>query len=305
MMKLPCAVVRDLLPLYAEKMTENETNMLVKEHLESCAACREKLEKLERKDTETPDMHTASAGTLLKLKKEIRHRRYLAAAVAALCVFVAVFSFFCHENSLELVPWQPGLIEVEGTAARSTGEANEVTEKTEDVLVLRVNGVIQGTETSGSDEDGSRTVILQGWKYRHSGSSLTKDYNELVLSPVPDRVLYSWGEEQEMLWGDEMNGGVVILPRLVLAYYVLAASALALVSGLVWFLLRKRETGWIPRQVFFAPLSYVAAHLLVMGTRTRSFFMTRDFVCIVLMTAACYALFTLAWQIWLQYRKTA
>ena len=35
-MKLPCAVVRDLLPLYAENLTEDETKKLVDEHLESC-----------------------------------------------------------------------------------------------------------------------------------------------------------------------------------------------------------------------------------------------------------------------------
>ena len=35
-MKLPCAVVRDLLPLYAEKMTESETQSLIEEHLQDC-----------------------------------------------------------------------------------------------------------------------------------------------------------------------------------------------------------------------------------------------------------------------------
>ena len=32
-MKIPCSVIRDLLPLYAEKMVEPETENLVAEHL--------------------------------------------------------------------------------------------------------------------------------------------------------------------------------------------------------------------------------------------------------------------------------
>ena len=45
MMKLPCAVVRDLLPLYAENLTEEETKKMVDEHLEEIgrASCRERV----------------------------------------------------------------------------------------------------------------------------------------------------------------------------------------------------------------------------------------------------------------------
>ena len=42
--KLPCSVVRDLLPLYAEKMIETETRLLVDEHLAECPECEVKTE---------------------------------------------------------------------------------------------------------------------------------------------------------------------------------------------------------------------------------------------------------------------
>ena len=41
-MKIPCSVVRDLLPLYAEEMIEEETRALVDEHLEDCSDCSQK-----------------------------------------------------------------------------------------------------------------------------------------------------------------------------------------------------------------------------------------------------------------------
>lgn len=39
--KLPCAVVRDLLPSYLEGLTEKETDVLVSEHLKNCKECAE------------------------------------------------------------------------------------------------------------------------------------------------------------------------------------------------------------------------------------------------------------------------
>lgn len=35
-MKLPCELIRDLLPLYAEHLTSPETGQLIEEHLQSC-----------------------------------------------------------------------------------------------------------------------------------------------------------------------------------------------------------------------------------------------------------------------------
>ena len=89
-MKLPCAVVRDLLPLYAEKLAEEETQRLVDEHLEDCAECRRRLAEM---DTGAAP-RVESAKPLIALKKEINRRRRFAAMLAALCVFVAVYTWF-------------------------------------------------------------------------------------------------------------------------------------------------------------------------------------------------------------------
>ena len=46
-MKLPCIIVHDLLPLYAEHLTSPETDALLAEHLQSCPACAEELHTLQ------------------------------------------------------------------------------------------------------------------------------------------------------------------------------------------------------------------------------------------------------------------
>ena len=45
-MKLPCVLIHDLLPLYAEHLTSPETDQLLAEHLQSCPACQEELHAL-------------------------------------------------------------------------------------------------------------------------------------------------------------------------------------------------------------------------------------------------------------------
>ena len=40
MNKLPCEVIKDLLPSYIDKLTSGTTSELIKEHLKSCESCR-------------------------------------------------------------------------------------------------------------------------------------------------------------------------------------------------------------------------------------------------------------------------
>lgn len=303
-MKLPCAVVRDLLPLYAEKLAEEETQRLVDEHLEDCAECRRRLAEM---DTGAAP-RVESAKPLIALKKEINRRRRFAAMLAALCVFVAVYTWFYRANEWKLVPWEDGLIEVIGVEERPYEAVYGETspdgdhDATVEALVLQAENFAGTEESMFRDEDGTETVLLQGWTSKVVGN-LAKDYNEMLLCPVPDRVIYDGGGQQRLIWGEPLNGGVKTLPRLALGYYAVLAAALAIASGIVWLVLRNRDKSWIARQVFFAPLSYIAAHLLIKGFHTESYFMSRDFFSILLLTAALYALLTLAWQALLRQRR--
>ena len=304
-MRLPCAVVRDLLPLYAEKLTEEETAKMVDEHLETCEECRQKLAEMDTK-TVSP---IESTKPLRSLKKEIRKRRWYAAILAALCVFVAVFTWFYHENEWKPVPWEEGLIEVTGIEERPYEEifeedfTDDQRGSTAEALILQVDSRINGThETVFNEEDGTQTILLQGWTSNSSGNFI-RDYHEMAFCPVPDRLIYDGGTRQQLLWGEPLSGGVETLPRLALSYYVILAMVLALASGILWWILRNHGKSWVIRQVFFAPLSWIAAHFLIKGHRTASDFLGHDLISILLLTVALYALLSLAWQVFLQRKK--
>lgn len=321
-MKLPCAVTRDLLPLYAENMVEQETKVLIEEHLNECGDCKKKLSEMDV-PTENP---IDTVTPLQNLKKQIRKKRLYAAALAALMVFVGVYTHFFRAMDIQLIPWQDGLIEIVGVKTyqpedadvdgrdTETGEfvppspttAPYTAKHTEEGLVLNVNSIVNGFEEHNVvDDDGTHTLFIQAIRTNRHSDNLAQSYYESTIFPVPDRLIYGLQQPQTLLWGTPMEGGVEILPRLALAYYLLIAFAAAGVCGLIWGILRKWKNSWIVRQLFFAPISYILSHLLLKGIKTTSFFMERDFLSILLAALAIYALFTMVWQVFLTRKKEA
>lgn len=75
--KLDCCVVRDLLPAYIEELTEEETSVQVREHLEGCEDCR----KLEGDMRIQVPVEKAPKRALNFLKR-VKRTRLLAAAVS-------------------------------------------------------------------------------------------------------------------------------------------------------------------------------------------------------------------------------
>lgn len=47
-MKIPCSIVRELLPNYIDDCMEDDAKMLVEEHLKECDACRALYENMKK-----------------------------------------------------------------------------------------------------------------------------------------------------------------------------------------------------------------------------------------------------------------
>ena len=69
---MKCEVVRDLLPLYDEKLCSTESAALVEEHIKTCAACKGLLEKLPK--TELPKANMDALKPFVKVKRRLRAR---------------------------------------------------------------------------------------------------------------------------------------------------------------------------------------------------------------------------------------
>ena len=288
-MKIPCAVIRDLLPLYAEDLTSEESKQVVDEHLADCPDCRARLEALRQPAAPEPD----AAETLRGVKKSLRRRRLLTALLAALLVFLPLFSLLARSTDKIAVPWEADLVRVESADGG---------------LRLSFDGRISALEAElcTDPDNGETTLLLQGWSDRWSGRpDAAHERGSYAISTLPDRVIYGYGFRdmgQKFLYGKPMNGGTVILPRLTLGYYVLIALATAAIFGLLWLIFRKKKAADLLRALFFAALSYPVGHLLVKGRQTFSFFLVRDLAFILIAAAAVWGLLMLGTHILRQKR---
>lgn len=86
-LELPCAIVRDLLPSYAESLTEAETTAAVKDHLETCEDCRRRYETMTGGDPVPPD--TEREVDYLKNLRRKNTKKVVTAVVLTLALVLA------------------------------------------------------------------------------------------------------------------------------------------------------------------------------------------------------------------------
>ena len=89
---MECDVIRDLLPLYAEKIASPATNALVEQHLAECPDCRAQLEQMEQPLPVQPELQPeAPLENIRRTMRKKSIRTAAAAVLTALCAVVLVF----------------------------------------------------------------------------------------------------------------------------------------------------------------------------------------------------------------------
>jgi|GEM_PF-970317 len=323
-MNLSCAVIGDLLPLYAEGLTSADSAALVREHLEGCEECRRRLEALRQPAESIPE----SAAPMDRVKKELRRRRRRSAGIAALAVFLILFAALGRVTDMKALPYTPGILRVEGTEPfdpADTGPAGETDDPSGSVCFVSPEGwqpslpdqalvLLRSDKVAGvsmehylDEETGELTVYVQCWGRSLGGPAPTAPLTEergvrCLYGPAPDRVIYGFGSNQALLWGEPMNGGMEILPRLALGFYASAAGGLGAILALAWFLFRRKPAAGVLQRLCLASLSWPAGHLLVKGTTTESFFLGRDMALIAVEALAVFAFAELVLAAWRQTR---
>ena len=90
--EMTCSIVQDLLPNYIEKLTSNETNIVIEKHLETCENCKEAYEQM------TVDVGNIKKVPDIELKflKKVKRTRLLA---AVLCIALTlVLSYLLYDS---------------------------------------------------------------------------------------------------------------------------------------------------------------------------------------------------------------
>lgn len=89
---MKCSIVKELLPNYADGLTNEETAGDIQKHLEECEDCRDTYQLLQNAVSRKIPSKEKDIDPLIRLKKKIRHR-IMAAAVSACIILTGMILF--------------------------------------------------------------------------------------------------------------------------------------------------------------------------------------------------------------------
>ncbi|PKM50454.1 MAG: hypothetical protein CVV02_10965 [Firmicutes bacterium HGW-Firmicutes-7] len=101
--ELTCSIVQDLLPNYIEKLTSDDTNIAIEEHLDTCEDCKEAYEQM------VDDIDNIEKIPVIELKflKKVKRTRLLAAVlcvvltlVLSCLIYVSEYKFTINKSDL-------------------------------------------------------------------------------------------------------------------------------------------------------------------------------------------------------------
>ena len=170
-MKLECDVIRDLLPLYAEKLASPASSALVEQHLAECPACRAELEQMEKPVPVQPEPQPDAP--LRSIRKTMQKKSIRIAAAAVLAVLCA----------LGLVFWMGGA-KTPVTAEQAKIWTYNKKEDGANLCVLEVQGKNVRLETEGGFSWGKEYITVRAVRYTFPGlhAALTKLTGSEIVS---------------------------------------------------------------------------------------------------------------------------
>lgn len=281
-MKNECEIVMDLLPLYAENIASETSSDFVRRHIENCPACRAELECISSSCVTNAQ---ADAAPLKRIKREIKSRKVkavIAAAVFLLALFVSVFGYL---TAPEYYMYSSDLMDIS---------------KDNEKLIITFDEKVTNYRMSKRYDHNTDVEYyeIEAWSTIWDRLFLKPGRANVVLEVKPDISIYylqntsikGHSSMDVLVYGAGLDyDGISTLPRLALGYYVIIAGVGLVAAVILLVLFRKRKTvsKWLGR-IALLPASYLVAHVCVMGFKTITYSITRDFFLIMLVTVSVY-----------------
>lgn len=96
---MKCNIVKDLLPNYIDNLTNEETNVDIKKHLDDCSNCHKAYEEMLAVIPKEVSLEEKNIDFLKKLKKKILRKNII---IAISTCIVILISFFIFANNYEI-----------------------------------------------------------------------------------------------------------------------------------------------------------------------------------------------------------
>lgn len=275
-MKTPCSVIQDLLPLYAEDLTGEDSRKLVEEHLFECENCKKSLEELKEARPVTALTDTVP----LQLVKQLLKKHTVAWCVLVGCLVAAIaFAIVGRMTTAEGVPYTNNAL----FFGREDGKLSAlVTEKSPDGVAYQVEYFYDDMGREMMSITGYTSPWLRAFGKEQAGRLMVAKSKNIRYIYYSDQTR---GGTLTLLHGTPdpyFSGGGALLPRLVLNYYLFAALFLTALFGVLWLVFRKKVPGPTLLAVALVFGCYAVAHFAVKGLDGTTYFLLQDLAFILL-----------------------
>ena len=122
---LPCEVVRDILPLYHDRLVSEATAKAVDAHLEGCGDCRKEYELI-RMELPSESEKPSTGERFAMMMKKLRLRRLITIAITAILTCAVLAGGFYGLTQVPLRRLDPDYISVERAYAYEDGTGSRL-----------------------------------------------------------------------------------------------------------------------------------------------------------------------------------
>ncbi|MGN0132514.1 MAG: DUF4825 domain-containing protein [Lachnospiraceae bacterium] len=182
--KIPCEVIRDLLPSYIDGLTSDITNAEIKTHMKECASCKDVLDAMKNPDAEPVDnANTEEIDFLRKTRRKVKNTvlGIVLAAVLGIVVVTAVrFMMIGHDINSDYIVYD---MEVDGCRLSIQGRTTSDS-GIRKVEIAEAGGIVR-IDFKGVD---SSLIYSSSFEKEYTAS---EPISEIVIG---NRVVWSDGE---------------------------------------------------------------------------------------------------------------
>lgn len=303
MNKISCEIINDIIPLYVEDMASDATERMVEEHIEECLECRNKLvEMKEQIDIPIDNIITPMAS----LKRKLFHKKLSIIMLSVIATFTIIILGIIYLTAPIPLEYNQSLISFENLE-----DGGVLATISKEVEGYNIDAYPADTLNVKNENNTEYIYHITLWKSLWSEYMNKSKERSFIINKNSDgeyhgveTVYYYAGDINHdgtidsmdiPIYGDDMykSGGskIVSLPRLVLSYYFIIAFLIAIASGVIYKLAKKRlKIRKIAEKIMLFAISYIIGQICVKGFDFSSYYLLKDLSGILLVVLPIFCM---------------
>ncbi|MDU5110492.1 MAG: zf-HC2 domain-containing protein [Clostridium sp.] len=280
-MKINCAVIKDILPLYVEDIVSEDTRVLIEKHLDECIDCKKEVEEMKTPPNIPIDINTTGFKNVKSKLYREKFNIIIFSIMLTMIISILVINYLSEPNYIQ---YSNDIVSI------NTKDNGEIfADFGDEVSSYNIYKYL-------SEDGSSYNYRISTWETLWDKLFNNRELGTVVLNPNGEKITsiyyYSAGQSNDILiYGKNLaeSDGTISLPRLFLGGYLLIAIVLMAIFSIVILALYKNKiVRTIISKILLIPISYVIGTICIKGFNTASYSATRDFFVILLISIPIY-----------------